>query len=91
MLLPFCYFDPSCDEGLEALRQYQREYDEDKKTFRQNPRHDWCSHPADAFRMLAVAYQQERPVEIPAKGKILQTVTLDEMWDFEATHKQERI
>ena len=91
MVLPFCYFDPICDEGLEALRQYQREYDEDKKTFRQNPRHDWCSHPADAFRMLAVAYQQDKPVEILPKGKILQTVTLDEMWDFEATHKTERI
>jgi phage terminase large subunit len=52
MILPICYFDSRCDEGLEALRQYQREYDEDKKTFRQTPRHDWCSHPADAFRML---------------------------------------
>jgi hypothetical protein len=44
MILPICYFDSRCDEGLEALRQYQREYDEDKKTFRQTPRHDWCSH-----------------------------------------------
>jgi hypothetical protein len=91
MILPNCYFDPSCDEGLEALKQYQREYDEDKKTFRQNPRHDWCSHPADAFRMLAVAYRQENKDQAPPKGKTLQTITLDEMWDFETTHKQERI
>ena len=91
MILPYCYFDPSCDEGLEALRQYQREYDEDKKTFRQNPRHDWCSHPADAFRMLAVAYRQENKDLVPPKGKTLQTITLDEMWEFETTHKQERI
>ena len=91
MILPYCYFDPSCDEGLEALRQYQREYDEDKKTFRQNPRHDWCSHPADAFRMLAVAYRQENKDQAPPKGKTLQTITLDEMWEFETTHKQERI
>jgi hypothetical protein len=91
MVLPKCYFDPSCDEGLEALRQYQREYDEDKKAFRQNPRHDWCSHPADAFRMLAVAYRQDNKDQAPPKGKTLQTITLDEMWEFETTHKQERI
>ena len=41
-MLPRTWFDVGCDEGLEALRQYQREYDEDKKAFRQTPRHDWC-------------------------------------------------
>ena len=91
MILPKCYFDPICDEGLEALRQYQREYDEDKKTFRQTPRHDWCSHPADAFRMLAVAYRQDKSNDPLPKGKTLQTITLDELWDFETTHKEERI
>jgi hypothetical protein len=91
MILPNCYFDTRCDEGLEALRQYQREYDEDKKTFRQTPRHDWCSHPADAFRMLAVAYRQEAKDQTPPKGKTLQTITLDELWDYEMQHKEERI
>ena len=91
MILPSCYFDSRCDEGLEALRQYQREYDEDKKTFRQTPRHDWCSHPADAFRMLAVAYRQEAKDQAPPKGKTLQTITLDELWDYEIQHKEERI
>jgi hypothetical protein len=91
MILPNCYFDSRCDEGLEALRQYQREYDEDKKTFRQTPRHDWCSHPADAFRMLAVAYRQEAKDETPPKGKTLQTITLDELWEYEMQHKEERI
>jgi hypothetical protein len=91
MVRPKCYFDSRCDEGLDALKQYQREYDEDKKAFRQNPRHDWTSHPADAFRMLAVAYRQDIKDEAPPKGKTLQTVTLDEMWEFETTFKQERI
>jgi hypothetical protein len=45
--------------GIEALRQYQREWDEDKKCFREKPRHDWTSHPADAWRMLAIAWHQE--------------------------------
>jgi hypothetical protein len=91
MILPKCYFDPICEEGIEALRQYQREYDEDKKTFRQTPRHDWTSHPSDAFRMLSVAYRQDKSQEPLPKGKTLQTITLDELWDFETTHKEERI
>jgi hypothetical protein len=41
--------------------------------------------------MLAVAYRQENKDLVPPKGKTLQTITLDEMWEFETTHKQERI
>ena len=38
---------------LDALRQYQFEYDEDKKTFKPTPLHDWSSHAADATETLA--------------------------------------
>ena len=41
--LPICWFDEKrCYEGIEALRQYEREYDEDKKAFRPTPKHNWC-------------------------------------------------
>ena len=85
--LTFTWFDEkSCGEGLEALRQYQREYDEDKKAFKEKPRHDWTSHPSDAFRMLAVAWQHEQPKKpVPEAPRSLMvgpgnTVTLDDMW-----------
>ena len=42
-----------CDRGLEALRQYQKTWDERLKVFSQKPLHDWTSHAADAFRYLA--------------------------------------
>ena len=81
------WFDEErCTEGLEALRQYQREYDEDKKAFRERPRHDWTSHPADAFRMLAVAWREQeppKPAPEPARGLMVgpqNRVTLEEMW-----------
>lgn len=46
MTLPKVWFDElKCREGIEALRQYEREYDEDKKAFRAAPKHNWCSHP----------------------------------------------
>ena len=85
-MLPQTWFDAErCGDGIEALRQYQREYDEDKKAFRQTPRHDWCSHPADALRMLAIAWRAEPTVKAPDMIKPLivgpeNTVTLNDMW-----------
>jgi phage terminase large subunit len=53
-----CWFDEErCDRGIEALRQYRREFDEKLKTWRGRPLHDWTSHGADAFRYLAVGRQ----------------------------------
>jgi phage terminase large subunit len=46
-------FHPRVAEGLETLRQYHYEYDEEKKIFSNKPAHDWSSHVADAFRYLA--------------------------------------
>lgn len=86
MALARTWFDAmKCQEGIECLRQYQREYDEDKKVFRDKPRHDWTSHGADAFRMLAVVWRDESEIEKqnqPLKGIFVgQTdVTLEEMW-----------
>ena len=55
-MIPRCVFDAQkCEQGLEALRQYQREWDDKAKTFRQRPRHDWTSHASDAFRYLAMS------------------------------------
>lgn len=55
--LPLCVFNPRCDEGISALEQYRREWDDDKKTFRDTEVHDWTSHAADAFRYLAMAWR----------------------------------
>lgn len=53
-LLPRCWFDATkCAHGIEALKQYRCEYDEERKIFSNKPLHDWTSHAADAFRYLA--------------------------------------
>ena len=55
LLIPRCWFDvKKCASGLEALRLYQREWDDKAQDFRSRPLHDWTSHAADAFRYLAV-------------------------------------
>lgn len=67
LLLPRCRFDKEkCAKGLEALRQYQRAWDDHRKDFQPKPLHDWTSHAADAFRYLACGIkerktQMERP------------------------------
>lgn len=53
-LLPRCVFDAEkCARGIEALRQYRRDWDDRGQVFKPRPRHDWTSHAADAFRYLA--------------------------------------
>ena len=55
--LPRCVFSDKCEEGLSALEQYRREWDDERKTFRDHEVHDWTSHYADAFRYLASAWR----------------------------------
>ena len=57
-MLARCWFDEeNCGRGIEALRQYRRDFDEKLKSWRGRPLHDWTSHGADAFRYLAVGYK----------------------------------
>ena len=68
MLIPRCYFDrDKCKDGLEALRQYHRAYNEKNRAFRTSPVHDWSSHAADAWRYCSIGIReggaQKRPTQ----------------------------
>ena len=97
MTLPRCYFDEEkCLEGIEALRQYQREWDEDKKSFRSSPKHDWTSHGSDAMRMLAIAWRDEPSKRMNASERPLMvgpgnTATLNDMWAGQRKTRRTRI
>lgn len=73
-----------CADGIEALRQYRAEYDEKVRTFKNEPRHDWSSHSADAYRYLAMAYRvivPEKPKAAP-RGLVVAGGTLPPGWDM---------
>lgn len=54
MTLPKCWFNASaCEPGIDALRNYHFEYDDELKIFRTKPRHDWSSHASKAFELIA--------------------------------------
>ena len=68
------WFDADkCERGVEALRQYRREFDDKLKTWRGRPLHDWTSHGADAMRYLAIGYSEAgndwgKPIRRNMKG-----------------------
>lgn len=64
LALPRCWFDAErCKGGLEAMRQYRKDFDDRLKAFRDRPRHDWTSHSADAFRTGCASWQEPQPME----------------------------
>lgn len=98
--IPLCRFDRKrCDHrpnpnesksGLEALKQYRKEFDEERGVFRDKPLHDWASDPADAFRYLSMAWRAMKPAQpappkpvfeyaISADGAIRSGLTFNEM------------
>ena len=71
--LPFCYFDrEKCKVGLDALRQYRKQWDEKNQVFKNKPLHNWCSHAADSFRYGCVMEpldksEWDRPIMVDTK------------------------
>jgi phage terminase large subunit len=58
-ILPRCWFDRTkCAEGIKALKQYRRDWDDVRKVFYERPLHDWSSHPADAFRYMCISLNE---------------------------------
>ena len=54
-LLARTVFDEeNCEKGLDAMRSYRRQWDENKLVYAKKPLHDWASNGADAFRYAAV-------------------------------------
>jgi hypothetical protein len=73
--------------GLEALREYRWEWDEENQCFSRNPLHNWASHTADAFRYVACAVRHAEFMSRPPKhdpagpyARPVDSFSLDELW-----------
>lgn len=82
MVLPVCYFDRTrCMDGIEHLRQYRRQWDEDRKMFGPDPAKTPHNHTADAFRYAAIAMRDGDALPKPkAPPRFLNDMSLDELW-----------
>lgn len=55
-LFPSLRFDAEkCRDGLNALKSYRKVWDESRKTYLNQPYHDWSSNGADAMRYCAAS------------------------------------
>lgn len=55
-ILARCWFDKQKTwKGLDGLKNYQKKWDAKNKIWMDHPLHNWASHPADGFRLLAMA------------------------------------
>lgn len=80
------FHSTKCKDGLSGLRSWSYEFDEEKKIYSKEPKHDWASHPGDAYSYGAqvmservITKTKEEPLRGVTVGNIF-GVTIDEMW-----------
>jgi len=69
-LIPYCWFDSKTKRGVDALRNYRRQYDDKRQVYWDKPLHDWASHASDAFRYLAIGMSETTSWSKPLKPNV---------------------
>jgi hypothetical protein len=86
--LASAHFDAArCARGIECLRSYCAEWDEQLRTFRKTPKHDWASHAADSFRYLAMSWREpvaNDDITIDPIAEMVRPKTYAEIWKMHA-------
>ena len=94
LTIPRARFDAArCARGIDCLKSYQAEWDENLRTFKKTPLHDWASHGADAFRYLAMSWREVMPANEAAPDPIkelLRPKSLNDLWAMRAEELRER-
>lgn len=89
-ILPRCYFHKPKVQGLiDCFRNYQREYDEERKVFKKVPLHNWASHGADSGMYMALAYKEENPTAFNKPN--FRPPTLEEVWAKQPMRRESRL
>ena len=60
------------DHGVDGLKNYRREWDDDRKTFLDNPFKDWAEHIGSSWRYLGLAWREIKKADPPKpKPKVI--------------------
>lgn len=55
-LIPRMWFDrDKCEQGINALINYRKDWNQKAEDWRDKPLHDWSSHASDALRYFAIS------------------------------------
>jgi len=88
--------------GLEGLKNYRREWDDELKVFRETPVKDWAEHIGSAWRYLGLSWKEEAKVEPPqekpkelvyaadATGRVTSNISVQEAIDAMIRRKKGR-
>jgi len=58
-IFPRCFFNSiKCRRGIDALKDYHKKWDAERKIFSTKPDHSWSSHAADGFRIFATSFEE---------------------------------
>lgn len=83
-MLSRCWFDKKrCGESsnnkqdslIDAIRSYHKEWDEKHHVFKNQPLHDWSSHPSDALRCLAMGFRERMIFRKKKQGEMNRSKT----------------
>lgn len=83
----------TCERGLDGLRSWQYEYNDETKTFSSEPKHDWASHDGDGYS-YGCLIMRERLAEMKAEAAVIKDLSnssLNELWPLAAKQGQRRI
>lgn len=73
------FHETNCEDGLAALRAWIYEWDEDRKEYSVEPRHDWASHPSDGFSYGCQIMRERTLKHEPQPVKFAQHRTINQM------------
>jgi phage terminase large subunit len=90
-VLPKCAFNATaCEAGLDGLRAWEFEYNEESGVFSRDPLHNWASHPSDAFaygaQVMSVA-EYVKPMQEPDWENMDTRETLNDVWADHIRHQ----
>ena len=85
------FHETNCQAGINGLRNWAYEYNEQTKAFSNDPKHDWASHDGDGFSYGCVVMTQTKRPEPKEKNRSIQEATLNEIWKLTQPRGRTRI
>lgn len=76
-----------CELGIDGLRSYRREWDDDVKRFKDKPLKDWAEHIGSAWRYLGLAWREMRAEQAAPPPRVLGgapgygSATMNDLWN----------
>src|SRR4029453_9546581 len=93
-VLPRCNFHTErCERGLDALRAWSFEWDDERKIFSMEPEHNWASHGSDGFSYGAQVVREmvmgPKPEIVTLAHPLDLTMSLEELFEERETRLAE--